>query len=331
VIDHRDPDRLVTVCIKINGRRAGRVCAVHNRDDVAGLLNTKGRHGIAFRLPPQYRSAKRLKIEIIADNGLPINNLSYRFFQDGIDGKSLPQDRTGPQVLFLHIPKTAGTAFRTMVRKSLFGSERLLIYPEPPGIPPEMVCMLPESQLKQFRIIYGHFFFGLHEQLPDTCRYITVLRDPVRRLISHYFHHLRRGGISPDSVSFDLQGAPPSEEFDNLMVRLISGEHLEVGKVTSRTLHHAVRNLDRFFDFVGIQEDPETWTELQSHLGLKGEMRQENVGVYDASLFETPARMAHLKRMTAYDQELYRYAQKLAKDRRAAAHQVSPIPIRRSA
>jgi hypothetical protein len=317
VIDPENPDRPVTVCIKVNNRFVGRSCAIHYRSELVERFGTRGLHGIVFALDPEVLSAHHLKIEIIADNGLPLSNKSSGYLTTRVGGRGIPPPKTGPTALFLHIPKTGGTAFRSMVRKNLFFSERLLIYDDPPGIPVEKFCLLTESQLKQFRLIYGHFFFGLHEYMPEQCRYVTVLRDPVRRFISHYFNHVRRYQI--DRAHLNPGGLPPSEEFDNLMVRYISGGHPATGEVSSRHLHRAVRNLDRYFDFIGIAEDLSTWTDLQAYFGFEGEMGRENVGEYDASEFDVEPWKSHLIHISAYDIELYRYAQKLAQDRQKIA------------
>jgi hypothetical protein len=327
VFDPANPARPVTVCIKVNHRLLARVCALHNRPDIAERFGTHGRHGIVYRLPEELRSARRLFIEIISENGIPIANRRSGYSEKQLAEAYSPTDPKGPTKLFLHIPKTGGTAFRSLLRKSLSPSERLMIYAHPPGIPAEWFHLLTEAQIRQFHCVFGHFFFGLHENLPTECRYATVLRDPVQRVISHYFHHRRTGqlGAAPswptngEQAGMELLGPPPSEEFDNLMVRLISGLHVEVGKVNSRTLQRAVRNLERHFDFVGILEEPETWPDLQAHFNLPGKVPFENVGDYDPAPFYTPSWQAHLTRANAYDVELYRYARKLAAERRVRA------------
>jgi hypothetical protein len=329
VVDPKAHSRAVTVCIKVNNRLLARVCACHYRPDVAAMFGTHGRHGIMFRLPEKLRKIHGLMIEVISDNGFPIGNRSNRYdngqYQE--DSRHNPTDRRGPMKVLMHLPKTGGTAFGTLLRRSLSQTERLLIYPDAPGIPPEWIYLLTEAQWNQYKCVYGHFFFGIHENIPVECRYATVLRHPVKRVISHYFHYQRRRLSQPGHVPswkteeeyapFELRGRPPSEEFDNLMVRMISGQHPGVGEVTQKHLYRAIRNLDRYFDFVGVMEEPQTWGELQAHMCISGEMKRENVGDYDPGPFESDEWTAHLTRMNAYDLELYRYAQQLAAERRS--------------
>jgi hypothetical protein len=304
----------------VNRRLIGRACAVHYRPDVAGIFGTHGRHGIMFRLPEDLRSARGLRIEMIADNGYPVGNRSFRYV-NGRHHDDYPYastDRCGPMKLFLHVPKTGGTALLSRIRRSFSHTERLLIYPDPPGIPRNWVSSLTEGQMRQFKCIYGHFFFGLHEEIAVDCRYSTVLRHPFTRVISHYFHYQRAGLARPGNVPswntghseapFEPFGAPPSEEFDNLMVRMLSGQHPALGKVTQRHLYRAIRNLERHFDCVGVMEDANNMHNLQSYFGIPGDIEKENVGTYDAAAFQSPAWAAHLAGTNAYDLELYRYA-----------------------
>jgi hypothetical protein len=333
VVDPENHSRPVTICIKVNNRLIARVCALHYRSDVASIFGTHGRHGFVYRLPEELRLSRSLLIGVVSDNGYPLSNHTFRYVRGDSHDDSVSTERSGPLKLFLHLPKTGGTAFRSLVRKRLNPTERLLIYPDPPGIPRESVSLLTESQLRQFKCIYGHFYFGLHQDLPVNSRYSTVLRNPISRVISHYFHYQRAGladaGSVPswkgtdERVAFELGGPPPSEEFDNLMVRMISGEHPPVGQVTGHHLYKAVRNLDRHFDFVGIQEDAKTWQDLKSYFDISSPMEHENVGGYNPALFDQEEWRTYLSRMNAYDMELYRYAQKLAAERTvsSAAHE----------
>lgn len=46
----------------------------------------------------------------------------------------------------------------------------------------------------------GHVHFGIHREIGRPCRYLVVVRDPVERVVSLYYHYLhlrswrRRGG-----------------------------------------------------------------------------------------------------------------------------------------
>jgi hypothetical protein len=84
-------------------------------------------------------------------------------------------------ILSIHIPKTAGT--------SLFAFLKLVYLPE--QIASDSVGLAPAVFVQQLspatRIIHGHFHADKYDSwFPDsTC--ITWLRNPVSRLISHYY------------------------------------------------------------------------------------------------------------------------------------------------
>ena len=41
---------------------------------------------------------------------------------------------------------------------------------------------------KALRMVMGHFAFGLHDMIDGSKTYLTILRDPVERILSLYFH-----------------------------------------------------------------------------------------------------------------------------------------------
>jgi len=88
-------------------------------------------------------------------------------------------------VIFIHIPKTAGSTLRPImdrhyprhvIRKLDFLPRDL-----------DAFLKLPEQARSQIRVLQGHFPFGLHEQLAVPADYVTILRDPVDRIISMYY------------------------------------------------------------------------------------------------------------------------------------------------
>src|SRR5690606_18742995 len=112
-------------------------------------------------------------------------------------------------------------------------------------------------------LIKGHMPFGVHEYLPNESTYITMLRDPVERVISHYdyvlrrtTHHLRARIIESN---MDLEAYVTSgitHEMDNGQVRLLSGhdDDLPFGACSELHLQQALRNLREHFSVVGLAE-----------------------------------------------------------------------------
>jgi len=85
---------------------------------------------------------------------------------------------------FLHIPKTAGTTFATVLEN----------YFDLDSICPEQLWheLLPEKKLNflKYKLIWGHYGYCLYQILPKKPVYITILRDPIEQTISSIEHRI---------------------------------------------------------------------------------------------------------------------------------------------
>lgn len=99
--------------------------------------------------------------------------------------------KTAPEIISLHIPKTAGTSFRNIL-KSVYGDKQVARF----DINNKGVVRLNEeiytkSELPGFRVLHGHFAYESitgQFKLPDNYKLITWVRDPVKRVLSNYFY-----------------------------------------------------------------------------------------------------------------------------------------------
>jgi hypothetical protein len=57
---------------------------------------------------------------------------------------------------------------------------------------PERFKRLSEGRRRRLRVVRGHMLYGIHQLLPQGATYLTMLRDPVARLLSSYCFMLRR-------------------------------------------------------------------------------------------------------------------------------------------
>ena len=97
-------------------------------------------------------------------------------------------------VIFSHIPKTAGSTTNDII-----DSNYNHIFDFYPKRNPESTQL--KDWIKDFKqgveslkkettpkLLRGHFGMGVHELLGvDSCTYISILRDPIDRVISHYY------------------------------------------------------------------------------------------------------------------------------------------------
>jgi hypothetical protein len=98
---------------------------------------------------------------------------------------AVPVDQTHCPIYFLHIPKTGGTTFQEFVVSQ---------FPESSVLPAHLWSVLlrlnPQSA-GEYSFIWGHFYSYLAPYVPCGLRYITVLRHPIERALSHYGHIIR--------------------------------------------------------------------------------------------------------------------------------------------
>jgi hypothetical protein len=184
-------------------------------------------------------------------------------------------------VIFLHIPKTGGVTLRSALRvrhpSELLNISTLDSPPRP--TPLEALEEVPLSARREARVIVGHLAYGAHEYIPRPCEYVTLLRDPVARVISYYYYVLDH----PKHWFHDelVRSNMTLEEFirssrdpgvDNDQTRRISGRgtHELMTRGQGReALDEAKRNLERF-SLVGLTERfDESFILLRRRLGWK--------------------------------------------------------------
>ncbi|WP_296696973.1 sulfotransferase family 2 domain-containing protein [Thiocapsa sp. UBA6158] len=158
-------------------------------------------------------------------------------------------------LLFIHIPKTAGTSVRVLLQDWLEPEELVLLYGESPGILESEFRAWSDEEKVKVRLGYGHFHYGLHEALPQHSKYVTLMREPVDRVLSlYYFYRDVVTGPANDLIvknRLDIRGFLTGGFFlqsDNEMVRMISGLHpIPFGTCGPEHLEIALQHLEEDF------------------------------------------------------------------------------------
>ena len=169
-------------------------------------------------------------------------------------------------LVFVHVPKTAGTTLQSIISRLYKPHEILAEYPaEPLSRLEQRFKRLSTEQHVTIKAILGHFPYGSCNWLEERPTYVTVLRDPVDRLISHYHfvkrapdHYLHKTINVQDMLLEEYVGSGISLEMDNGQTRMICGPaamKIPFGQCTADMLAEAKYNLRNRIAVVGLTED----------------------------------------------------------------------------
>lgn len=159
-------------------------------------------------------------------------------------------------LIFLHVPKSAGTTLNRLIEWEYPLFEIYSVDPVLFRWSRARLWRLPQRRLKRFRVFKGHMPFGLHEILPQPAAYITVMREPVERVISA-FYFMSNYKLHPNYWKFRREGWT-LEDFvrrsprENVQTKMIAGADYDA-PCTAEILAQAKENL-RYFSVVGLTE-----------------------------------------------------------------------------
>ncbi len=228
---------------------------------------------------------------------------------------SIDNLRIPDHLLFLHIQKTAGTTTHNIIERQYSKSEIFNIYHAVNGL--EQFNALSADELTKLKIIKGHFAFGIEQRLPGSYEYITILRDPVDRVISHFYHafedknHWQYNEIQSRKLTLeDVLDEGTLPNLDNNIIRMLSGNNrIPFGSCTREMLDKANDNLEKHFAVIGLQSkfdefiiecaERYNWTKFlwyRKHRVGKTRPKKE---LLSGSV------LAKIQKCTALDQELY--------------------------
>ena len=235
--------------------------------------------------------------------------------------KSSKNTKQEQSLIFLHVPKAAGSTFYKIIERQYKPNSIFSIDGQRVRESIDEFKKLPVAQREEIRVLKGHMYFGLHELLPQPSTYITILRDPVERIISHYYYVLRSPNhylynkVTSQHMSLkDYVCSGISTELDNGQTRLLSGlEQTVFGweECSTKVLELAKQNIKNHFAVVGLSERfDETLILLQKAFAYKIPFYvQENV-TKNRPLKENISQdtLKFIEKYNELDIELYKYA-----------------------
>ena len=244
-------------------------------------------------------------------------------------------------LIFVHILKTGGITLGSLLRRHYSGEKTFATFPDAwhPDGSIDAFKALTTEEADRIRLLYGHMGFGFHEKFSVPVSYVTLLRDPVERVISRYFHDRRepknllheeiQAGMSLEAYVRYLTEAA---RMDNLQTRVIAGnwEKCGYGPCTASMLEEAKRNLRTRFLLAGLTERFDAFYLLLCRKFGWAPLfyRRRNVTRRRPSQADLPTEtVALIREYNQYDSELYRYARELFAEQTRRQGMLFPIQV----
>ncbi|SDC82643.1 MULTISPECIES: sulfotransferase family 2 domain-containing protein [unclassified Candidatus Frackibacter] len=235
-------------------------------------------------------------------------------------------------LIFMHMPKTAGTTLGQIFRKQYAnqvcggGAQKDTI---------GKLSALSDAEINKLKCIWGHIPFGIHNYFKRPYIYITMLRDPVERIISMYYylyHNTKIKWINGLSFKEFLSIKSLKPKIENLQTRFLSWESRIINyKRTEKNLtsfmldsnqgepnlERAKKNINDYFAIVGITElFDESISLIKRELGWDDiDYTKKNVNSNRPAKDQLPVEIiSMIKEKNKLDIELYDYAKKKLED-----------------
>lgn len=175
-------------------------------------------------------------------------------------------------ILFDHLPKCGGTSIN-MYLTNHYPSR--LVYKLSGSNPKKTVdnfLKLTQSDRWQKRLISGHLAHEIQGYAHPKTMAITVFREPIDRIVSHYFYvkrhknHYLHEKIEKDNILLrEYCSLNLSPELSNWYVTHFTGlTSSEIEKEPEKSIHLAFETILKMYDLIGFQDDMQCFTKSLS-------------------------------------------------------------------
>lgn len=173
------------------------------------------------------------------------------------------------KILFDHLPKCGGSSINKFLEKNYLRRKTYNVKVENQDYYINRFINLSEKKRYGFDLIKGHLVHSLIDYVhPDTLK-ITLLRDPVERIISHYYYvknnpgHYLYQAINKQNMGLeDYVSSGISNELRNWFVSHFLGiSYEEAEQNPVKSIDAAVRLVLNNYNIIGFLNEIESFTD----------------------------------------------------------------------
>lgn len=230
------------------------------------------------------------------------------------------------RIFFLHLPKCGGVSLNRALSRA-FGPHNLAALDPTAGRRAAELLGEPYEEYRSsllwyymsmqgVNVVTGHFSWSdeVYNRFCEEWTYVTLLRDPVSRWLSHYFYNRYGGGehcaIEQDLLNF--LGSRRAREMGRLYTRRLSDSK---AATPDQKIDQAKSTLDKF-DIVGILEDMDEFVSyLSEKTGVNMSMPRKNKSPKRGEKINAQSKKelkTKVEKICESDIEVYEHAETLA-------------------
>lgn len=244
-------------------------------------------------------------------------------------------------LVFIHLPRTAGTTFHQLVIKQ-FSESAMLRISSPAEL--EQFRHWSEADKAKYKFVFGHIGFSFDSAIEPPYPCVTFLREPVARVASIY-QYIRSNPAHTHHKTVVERNLPLADfieqrvsvmNTDNGMTRLLCGlpddaRSVPFGGCTPDMLAAAKKNLRERVTVLGLTEQFDaSLVLLRRHFGWKSPLytRKNITGGGSRTQELEPREVDLIQAANELDLKLYAYARVLFRNQLMRALPWIPIQVR---
>lgn len=216
---------------------------------------------------------------------------------------------TNVQTVFLHFPKTGGTSLGKHLKAGYATHYQVDQWRD-----------LEPDKMRAAELIHGHLIYDQISEFKTKSFFVTLMRDPIERAISFYFH-VKRSPSHPNyqlaqDLSLDefVQSGAGSQQYLTQLTAMVpkpgEGEKLKFPGNVRERLELAKERLAEFDHVATTERLFDSMAYLSEKLGIpQTTMNRENTGGHGISRKDlSPASLESIRKKAWADIELHRIA-----------------------